>query len=208
MKGPRFRTGLVWPSVALAAGLWFVTFYLGGLNFWIKITFSSAILAAVSLYSQGIRDLVMRFDRTAIVQGVTSAVLLYLIFWAGKAVSTFILPFAPHQILDIYGKGQGFSPVLIFILLLLVTGPCEEFFWRGFLQRKLMDRHGEITGWLLATMLYAGVHIFSFNFMLIGAAGVAGAFWGLLYMRLQRLDSVIISHALWSACIFAAAPLA
>ncbi len=48
---------------------------------------------------------------------------------------------------------------------------------------------------------------FSLNFMLIGAAAVAGAFWGLLYMRLGRLDSVIVSHSLWSAVIFAVAPM-
>jgi membrane protease YdiL (CAAX protease family) len=43
--------------------------------------------------------------------------------------------------------------------------------------------------------------------MLIGAAAVAGAFWGLLYMKLRRLDTLIICHSLWSACIFAVVPL-
>ncbi|MBF0529430.1 MAG: CPBP family intramembrane metalloprotease, partial [Deltaproteobacteria bacterium] len=76
-----------------------------------------------------------------------------------------------------------------------------------FLQDQLISRFGGFKGWLLATACYAGVHIWSFNFMLIGAAGVAGAFWGLVYWRLGRLAPVIISHALWSTFIFAVLPI-
>ena len=42
----------------------------------------------------------------------------------------------------------------------------------------------------------------------VGAAAVAGAFWGYLYWRWGRLGPVIISHSLWSAVIFAVAPVA
>ena len=202
-----FRPGALVPAVLLAFGLWFVTFALGGLNFWIKITVSSAVLAAVAVQAQTLRENVLSFDRRAVIQGVLAAAALYGIFWAGREVSTIVLPFASGQIGAIYGKGEGFPTAVIFLLLLFVTGPCEEIFWRGFLQRKLMGRHGEWKGFLLTTLVYAGVHVFSFNFMLVSAAAVAGAFWGLLYMRLGRLDSVIISHSIWSAVIFAVAPL-
>jgi len=60
---------------------------------------------------------------------------------------------------------------------------------------------------LIATAIYAGVHIWSLNFMLIGAAAVAGAFWGLLYLRWKSLAPVIISHAIWSAFVFAVVPV-
>jgi membrane protease YdiL (CAAX protease family) len=43
--------------------------------------------------------------------------------------------------------------------------------------------------------------------MLVGAAAVAGAFWGAMYARLGRLAPVIVSHALWSAVIFAVFPM-
>ena len=95
----------------------------------------------------------------------------------------------------------------MFLLLLLVTGPCEEIYWRGFLQKNLMLRYGETRGWILATAIYAGVHILSFNFMLFGAAAVAGTFLGLLYMKLKRLDTLIVCHSVWSAFIFAVLPV-
>jgi hypothetical protein len=202
-----FRPRLVWPTVILAFVLWFVTFYLTWLNFWIKIAFSAAVLAALSVRAHTIRDNRLSFDRTAVSQGLIAAVVLYLVFCVGKTVSSCIFPFASHQIGAIYGKGAGFSTPAVFFILLFVTGPCEEIYWRGLLQRNLMSRYGEFTGWLLATMIYTGVHIWSFNFMLIGAAAVAGAFWGLLYMKLKRLDTLIICHSLWSACIFAVLPL-
>ena len=96
---------------------------------------------------------------------------------------------------------------VIALLLFFVTGPSEELYWRGYLQKNLMMRYGQWQGWLLATAIYAAVHIWSFNFMLIGAAAVAGAFWGAMYWRLKNLTPVIISHSVWSAVIFAVFPM-
>ena len=122
-------------------------------------------------------------------------------------MSTALFPFAEQQIGSIYGRGAGTSRWSIVLLLFFITGPCEEIFWRGYLQRQLMKRLGGWQGWLLATAVYAGVHLWSFNFMLIGAAAVAGAFWGALYWRLGRLAPVIISHSIWSMVIFAVFPI-
>ncbi len=117
------------------------------------------------------------------------------------------LPFGQHQIGAIYLKGEGTPLWVIALLLFFVTGPSEEIFWRGYLQRTLMLRFGSWQGWLLATVVYAAVHLWSFNFMLIGAAGVAGAFWGAMYWRLGNLGPVILSHSVWSTVIFAIFPM-
>ncbi len=206
MRRPDAAPAAVWATAALAAGLWFVAFYLSWSVFWIKIAASAALLAGLSLLLQppGGRP---RIGPGDIGLGILLALALWGIFWAGKQVSTWVLPFAGSQIGAIYGKGEGFSRTAIFLLLLLITGPCEEIYWRGFLQRRLMAAHGGPKGWLMATAVYAGVHIWSFNFMLIGAAAVAGAFWGFFYWRLGRLAPVIVSHSLWSAFIFAVVPI-
>ena len=88
-----------------------------------------------------------------------------------------------------------------------MTGPCEELYWRGYLQRQLMRRFGGWKGWIFGTFVYAGVHLWTLNVMLIGAAAVAGAFWGGMYWRLGHLTPVMISHSLWSGVIFALLPL-
>lgn len=196
----------VWGTAALAAVLWFATFYLGFSNFWIKITASATILAVLSLWMTPTRPrLCVRLSDVLI--GVAAAVVLWGLFWLGKQTAAALFPFAEGQIGAIYGKGQGFSRWGVFFLLLLITGPCEEIYWRGFLQKQLMERHGDTLGWALATAVYAGVHIWSMNFMLIGAAAVAGAFWGLLYRWRRRLTPVIVSHALWSSFVFSVVPI-
>jgi len=202
---PAFRPLLA--TIVLAVVLWFVTFFLPWGSFWIKISLSAASLAALSLQFQTDWRSRIHFNTRSILIGLSSAAALYLIFWAGKAVSTTLFPFAGQQIGSIYGKGAGAPREAIALLLFLVTGPCEEIYWRGYLQRHLVKHLGGWQGWLLATIIYAGVHLWSLNFMLIGAAAVAGAFWGILYWRTRNLATVIISHSVWSTVIFAVLPL-
>jgi len=203
----RFHPVTITATVILAAGLWFVTFALGWASFWIKISLSASLLAAISFLLRPPRREDFRFDGRAVLLGLVSAAALYFIFWAGKAVSTAIFDFAGRQIGGIYHKGTGTSLLTIALLLFLVTGPSEEIFWRGYLQRSLMERFGRWPGWAAATAIYAGVHIWSWNFMLVGAAAVAGAFWGAMYARLGHLPPVILSHSVWSMVIFAVFPL-
>lgn len=207
MNRQEFRPLPLIGTVFLAALFWFVTFYLTWASFWIKISFSAATLAILSLLLQPNRKEHIRIDARAVALGLASAAILYFIFWTGKAVSELILPFSGGQIGGIYDKGAGTPMWVIALLLFFVTGPSEELYWRGYLQKNLMMRYGQWQGWLLATAIYAAVHIWSFNFMLIGAAAVAGAFWGAMYWRLKNLTPVIISHSVWSAVIFAVFPM-
>jgi membrane protease YdiL (CAAX protease family) len=194
-------------TVVLACALWFVTFYLSWASFWIKITFSAATLAILSFWIQPHRKDQFRFNQSAVLQGLVSAGLLYAIFWIGKTISGTLMPFASTQINGIYQKGLGTHTGIIAALLFFVTGPCEEIYWRGFLQKNLAARFGPWQGWLLATVIYAAVHIWSFNLMLIGAAAMAGAFWGAMFWRYSNLMPVIISHSVWSTVIFAVFPM-
>lgn len=207
MKTPRFQPAAVIATVLLAAVLWFITFALGFASFWIKISVSASALAVISLVIQPLREGDLRFNRRAILQGVAAAAVLYGIFWTGKIVSTYLFDFAGQQIGGIYHKGLGTPTWMIAVLLFGVTGPSEEIYWRGYLQRNLMQRFGRWPGWAMATAIYAGVHISSLNFMLVGAAAVAGAFWGAIYARWGKLAPVVVSHSLWSAVIFAVLPM-
>lgn len=71
----------------------------------------------------------------------------------------------------------------------------------------MMAAWGNVRGYLAATAVYAGVHVFSGNPVLIVAALLAGAFWGALYVWRRDLLLLIVSHSVWSAVIFAVAPI-
>ena len=100
--------------------------------------------------------------------------------------------------------------------LLLLTGPAEEIFWRGCLQKALGDalerKNGQKKARFQAAIItlaaYTLIHIWSFNFMLTMAALVAGAVWGLLFwLKPQWLPALIVSHAIWDAAVFVVFPI-
>ncbi|MBI1730362.1 CPBP family intramembrane metalloprotease [Candidatus Acetothermia bacterium] len=196
--------------VLLAALLWYVIFGMPDFgNFWVKISISAASLAILSLLVMGgEREKSFEFKMRYLWLGIGSALLLYLLFAVGDWVMKSLFPeLAPHEIASVYGRKEGTSPWVIAALLLLVTGPSEEIFWRGFLQRLLTRKVGPMTGLVLATVIYAGVHIWTLNLSLILAAFTAGLVWGWIYLTERSLVPVIISHSIWSATIFVFLPL-
>ncbi len=195
-------------SLPLAVGLWGWTFGLSAGNFWGKIAVSAAVLALISLWAMGERrGQLFRVRRGHLALGLGSAVVLYGLFWVGKALLTALLPFAGAEIAQVYAKRSELSPAAIALLLLFVTGPAEEIYWRGLVQRALMRRIGPMVGLFLAASLYALVHIWAGNVTLMLAAFVAGLVWGWIFLVERSLVPVIVSHALWSVLIFVVAPL-
>ena len=195
-------------SVAVAAVLWFFSFYVALGNFWIKIACSAACLACLAAYFGERPSQWFAFTKKDLLWGLASAAALYFIFFVGNAVSRLLFSFADTQVGGLYQKGEGTGAGLILPILLFVTGPCEEIYWRGFLQKNLMERLGPHKGIALATVLYALVNLPAKNFMLMGAAVVAGLFWGFMFLKLGRVPALIISHSVWGVVIFAVFPIA
>lgn len=196
--------------------------------FWHAMTCSAAILTGLALLFGGnplstIQPrLTARDWVTNIVLGVLIAAALWGVFWIGDKVSQWMFPsFARPQVNTIYAMKEGSSPVALSLLLLLIIGPAEELFWRGYVQRMMMKsatggQQSVISNQLSATMLptllavvlYAIIHIASLNFMLIMAALVCGVVWGGLYWLFpNRLPALVISHALWDAAVFVWFPI-
>lgn len=199
--------GPVLVAIGAAFALWYFAFQMEIVNFWVRLSLSAALLALGALWQTPERATLFRFNPKDILWGMLSAVVLYAIFWTGKSLATALLPFAADQINSVYANKAQLDLWVIGLLLLLVLGPGEEIFWRAFVQKKLCERFGDLSGWLLATAIYALVHLWTLNLMLIAAATVAGLFWGWLYLRRKSLVTIIVSHALWDLMIFVLWPL-
>ncbi|MDR3562589.1 MAG: type II CAAX endopeptidase family protein [Negativicutes bacterium] len=194
-------------SIALAFAFWYFTFGLKLLNFWLSMSLAVTTLTLLGFAFGGFP--LRRSDITAanFLRGAAAAAALYAIFWAGNLISQSLFHFARPEVSSIYGIRQEGQATLITLVLLFVTSPGEEFFWRGFLQRWAMARFGPAKGWLIASLVYGAVHIISGNFMLVAAALVAGLFWGFLYWRTGNIFLCIVSHALWTVSIFILFPV-
>lgn len=187
--------------------LWYFAFQTDIGNFWMRISLAAALLALSALVLTPNPMKLFAVRSRDIVIGVASALLLYAIFWLGQQIALWIFPFASEQIHRVYANREQLDPLWIGLLLFFLVGPSEEIFWRGFVQRRLSERFSVQSALLVTTAIYALVHIWTLNIMLILAAAVVGLFWGWLYQREHSLLSVMLSHALWDLFIFVLFPL-
>ena len=197
-------------ALIAAAVFWFFLFapVVEGLNFWTSLPVAAGLLAAWGIWCGGVPIRKEQFHWSALLIGTVAALTLYAIFFCGNFFAKLLFDFAPRQVGGIYAMKESNSTLLIAVMLLFVSSPAEEIFWRGFLQKWMMNRWGQITGWLIASLCYAAVHIVSGNFILVMAALIAGLFWGFLYLLLKgNLVPVIISHSLWTFGIFVLMPI-
>lgn len=127
-------------TIILAAVLWTVMFSpwtAPAVNFWWMMTGSALTLSVfATLFSPGWwRE--VKWSISNVLLGVGIAVALWMIFWVGDKVSTWMFDFARPQVDSIYGMKEGESPWLLAALMLVLIGPAEEIFWRGYVQRTL-----------------------------------------------------------------------
>jgi len=192
-------------GAALAFGLFALTFRGPRKRFWDRMTGTGLSLGSLALVTQPeLRK--TRISIKDILLGLGSAAGLYAIFHIGDHLTRLIIPNGGPQIDDIYKLKRIRPREELMTRLALVIGPAEEFFWRGFLQDGLAQFFGRFWGWVLGTAAYGGAHVVSGNFTLVGAATVAGGFWGGLYALGFPLGALIVSHIVWDNLIFLIAP--
>jgi uncharacterized protein len=201
-------------SILLAFALWFTMFILRPFNFWLMMSMSTSLLAAVS-FAFG-RPLILREELSLknILLGILAAALLYAVFWVGNQVLIFLSGVLPTLIPDragnigaVYANRGELSPVVVGALLFFPIGFGEEIFWRGFVQTGFSKKWGPSSAFALTTLLYVGVHVPTGNPVLILAAFTCGVFWGGIYMTFGRLVPVVISHMVWDPMIFVVWPI-
>ncbi len=204
-------------AVFTAAVLWlgmFSPWTSGWFNFWLAMSFSAVLLTSLALAFTPDRKALLKVEKPflQLLAGIAIAFLLWGVFWVGDKLSSLLFHFARPEVDAVYAMKTGLPSWAIALLLLFVIGPAEELFWRGYVQRTLSrllpGRHAADWAFAATALVYALVHIWSFNFMLIMAALVAGGVWGLLYrLNPRALPALIVSHALWDVLIFIVFPI-
>ena len=204
-------------AVIVAALFWFYMFspWTGAWpNFWLVMSSAAVVLTTLTLVFTTDRKQLFTIEKPLlqIVAGIAVALALWGIFWVGDKLSSLIFDFARPGVDAVYAMKTGLPHYVIALLLLMLIGPAEELFWRGYVQRTLarvfQGKHSADVSFALTTIVYALVHVWSFNFMLVMAALVAGMVWGLIYrINPKALPALVISHALWDALVFVVWPI-
>ncbi|MEW5950702.1 MAG: CPBP family intramembrane metalloprotease [Elusimicrobia bacterium] len=188
-------------SLAAAAALWFLTFVIKPFNFWAMMSFNAAILIFLTFLSK--EKIIFKDDfnlKNAFI-GFFSALILYGIFFIGRKAVLFI-PGNENMLSSVYEAGPETPRYAVALLLFFPIGFAEEFFWRGFIQKKLYTAYPKIQAVLIASAFYTAVHIPTANPILIAASAVCGLYWGLLYAFAGSFFAVSLSHMIWDPIIF------
>jgi hypothetical protein len=184
-------------GLAAAFGLFALTFRGQRARFWERMTLTGFVLGNMALANEpDLRK--VRVRPLDIAQGLGSAAILYSIFDLGDRLARQFMPRGSKDIADIYALRTLEPPEEIGARLATVIGPAEELFWRGFVQRR--------AGGLAAAAAYGGVHLVTGNATLVGAAAIAGIYWGLLRALGMSMPALITSHIAWDIWIFLLAP--
>jgi len=199
------------PGFIIAAIFWFLMFSpwtKDFFNFWYTMVIATTTLITYSLIvGKSQLKSIYNFRWKWLMVGALAATILYVLFLAGDYFSKLLFDFAGKQIDNIYATKSQSGQIFIGLALLLLIGPAEEIFWRGFAQHNLAIEYGDLRGYLITAAIYAFVHIWSFNFMLIMAALICGLFWGWMYKKYKSIWPCIISHAIWDLFIFIILPI-
>ncbi len=172
--------------------------------FWYIYAASILMLIAYATFQGDVDDEVSFFSY--IFLGILSGVLLFAVIWlAYKGIQLFHLPFE-SSVSRLY-RWYAPSAFWEFLALILVAAPGEEFFWRGFIQKRLMKKFNPFASILLGAVLYASVQIYSGQLLLILAALFTGFVWGWLYFKKKSMPLVIVSHLIFDVLLFILIPL-
>lgn len=214
MSADKRKLGL---AIAVAALFWFYMFSpwtLGRPNFWLVMSCAAVVLTTLALCFTADRRALCKVEKPLLqlLAGILIAIVLWGIFWVGDKLSALLFDFARPEVDAVYAMKTGLPAWGIAVLLLLLIGPAEELFWRGYVQRTLSrllpGKRPADLAFVCTALVYALVHIWSFNFMLVMAALVAGVVWGLLYRLCPKaLPALVVSHALWDALVFVILPV-
>ena len=212
--GSRPKRQLVGAAGALAAFLFIALFrlrHLGPLDFWAWLALNIVLVGSAAFFIDG--DYAGRLRRDAssgflrkLGLGIGSALILYAVFAAGRALALKIFPFAGTGIAGVYALRDGVPLLRVALLIGLVIGPGEELFWRGFFQEWTGATTSRAYGFVLTLFLYTAVHLASGNIMLVLAAAACGLFWGWLYLRFRSPLLNLVSHTLWALLVFVVFP--
>lgn len=193
----RFISGFL-----LAHLLMYFTFH-NRVVFWYFFTATMLLLICFVVAQDKLDDKLSVFKY--LFTGIVTGALLYGLFWVGNLFIELLHIPVINQISALYRR---FGPHMFwhYLALILVVVPGEEIFWRGFVQKRLLNYLSTGGSIIVSAILYASVHIYSGQFMLPFAALIAGLLWGWLYAWRRSIPLVIVSHLVYDLFLFVFIP--
>jgi uncharacterized protein len=178
-------------------------------NGWVTtgLAAAGASLLAGTFYGEALRG-ALRPGAAAIASGVGSGLLLAVLTHMAYEVLAPLAPVLVAEVEALYLRPQDPpGPVLALPILVLVVA-AEELIWRGVLVDLLLAR-----GWgpgavvVASAAAYAVPQLGAGSWLLPLVAFGLGLIWGVQRVMTGTITVPLLTHLVWSAAIFVAAPL-
>ncbi|WP_235820403.1 CPBP family intramembrane glutamic endopeptidase [Halalkalibacter krulwichiae] len=191
-------------SLLIAFLLLFSSFSWQPIDFWVLFPLSLLLLIGWSFIFE--QHELKRPTFSHFIYAVGSGIFLYGLFAIGKWLLTFLnLPLL-DELESLYNVVQPTEP-LHFLWLFLIIIPGEEWFWRGYVVKRLMKHVSNIQATILGTLLYAAAHLVTGSILLVLAALFAGLAWSFLYTQTRNIWLPILSHLVFNLFLLILFPL-
>jgi uncharacterized protein YbjT (DUF2867 family)/membrane protease YdiL (CAAX protease family) len=190
-------------------------------NIWHNMILFNLIMAPLTIFVMPLpwKDLFKTTPSLPII-GIVTAMILYMVGWAGFTVLTYIYPDFSQQKLDLYGiLWGGLLPFRLSVLAMaLIIVPAEEIIWRGAIllpivgwccgQRKndktptsTRKPGGVYLGVALSSLCFMVAHLVVGPPLLWVACFVMGSIWSLIVLRTQSLIAGYFCHLMWDLAV-------
>ncbi len=194
---------IFWFGLSLAFLLLAVSFRSEPSYFWILFPISLALLTVFCWLFE--RPSNLNFLSHWFI-GIMSGFALYLFFAFGQwFVITTELPFI-DDLQSLYSRVKP-TESIHYLWLFLIIIPGEEWFWRGFIVKRISYKTTSFKAAALGTLLYAGAHIFTGSLLLVMAALIAGFVWSIIYLKTNNLWAAILSHLIFDLFLLVILPV-
>jgi uncharacterized protein len=149
----------------------------------------------------------LRLDLRSIATGLAAGLVMvaatYLLYPTGIAA----FPGLDLRVAQLYRPLEAPPGPLVALPVLLLAVVAEELIWRGLLFDSLTTRLRAAPRVVAGALLYALPQVASGSAIVIAVALVCGLVWGAERVRTGGLTVPLLTHAVWSATVFALAPL-
>jgi len=208
-------------SVAGAVGAAATSGLPESLSYGVQSALASVVIGAVAVAAVRVRgenrvrggpldffDLARPSARTVGV-GVVAGVAMLGLLWAFGVLTTALdVPSASHGVQERIEANPTIALVMSVVSLVFVA-PGEELLARGFVQKTLYDHYSPRLAVVVASAVFAGVHVFAYATApaLAVAASLTQLFCvslvlGAVYLRTKNLVAPIVAHGVYNAVQF------
>jgi membrane protease YdiL (CAAX protease family) len=177
----------------------------GVVTVWVAMGVASGA-AGLAALATGRLELSSRFGTFfAAGLGLATGVLLYAATVAFVVVVRRWHVFDRH-VAEIYDQRKGLPLAAALVIAAGVTGPGEEFFWRGLFQGRMEESFGPGLAALLTWAGYVAANAFSQSLPILAGAMVSGAVWGGLAAWTGGVLASVVCHGVWTGLMLVVPP--